>query len=175
MTPPVLVTAPASPVVDLADLKEHLRVDISDDDALITALETAAVAHLDGWKGILGRAILSQVWQQEFAAGECARLLMPDVVSVEVTGFDDLGSEVNVTGVLKYDFRGSYVEIEGNYATVTVDYTCAMPAQQLPAAQHTVKLLVGHWYEHREAVGSAKVPLPIAVDALVTAMRWVDM
>lgn len=175
MTPPVLVTPPAAPVVSLADLKLHLRVDGSEEDALITSFQVAAVAHLDGWKGVLGRAMLSQVWRQEFDASETARLLLPDVSAVEVTAFDDAGEEVSVASELKYDFRGPYVEITGSYAKARVDFTCAMPVQQLPAAQHVVKMLVAHWYENREAVGVSKAPLPIAVDALVTAMRWVDM
>lgn len=67
MAAPVLVTPPADPVVSLSDLKDHLRVDADDENDLIEALEQAAVAHLDGWHGILGRAIMAQVWSQSFA------------------------------------------------------------------------------------------------------------
>lgn len=176
MTPPVLVTAPTTPVVALADLRAHLRVDHLDDDAVITSLEAAAVAHLDGWTGILGRAIRPQVWRQEFAAGEPVRLAMPDVTTITVVAFDAAGDEVSVTATLKADYRGPWVDVVGAYDTLRVTYTCAMTATQLPAAQIAVKLLVGHWYANREAVtvGAAPSELPFAVDALVKAMRWMN-
>ncbi|MEH7827111.1 head-tail connector protein [Gemmobacter denitrificans] len=177
MTPPVLVTAPTDPVVALEDLKLHLRVDHDDEDDLIEALQAAAVAHLDGWKGVLGRAIKAQTWRQEFTSSETARLALPDVSAITATGYDAEGETVAVTTTLKSDYRGHYVEVTGPYDTVRIDYTCAMAAQQLPAAQAAVKLLVGHWYENRESVviGQSVSNLPLAVEALVTAMRWADM
>lgn len=176
MTPPVLVTAPTTPVVALADLRAHLRVDHLDDDAVITSLEAAAVAHLDGWTGILGRAIRPQVWRQEFAAGEPVRLAMPDVTTITVVAFDAAGDEVSVTATLKGDHRGPWVDVVGAYDTLRVTYTCAMTATQLPAAQIAVKLLVGHWYQNRETVNVGNIvnDMPYAVEALVAAMRWAD-
>lgn len=174
MTPPVLITPPAAPVVALADMKLHLRVSHTDEDSLITALEASAVAYLDGWKGVLGRAIASQVWRQEFKAGEAVRLLLPDVTAIEVTAYDDAGLEVDVDAVLVNSFQGPTVSITGSYADLRVDYTCAMDATKLPAAQAMIKLLVGHWYYNREsvAVGVSVAEMPMAVAALVTAMRW---
>lgn len=177
MTPPVLITPPSAPVVGLVDLKAHLRVDFDDDDALIAALETAAVAHLDGWQGVLGRAILPQVWRQEFEAGECPRLAMPDVSEIEATGYDGAGGVVAVTATLQRDLRGAWVEVTGNYHRLQIDFTCGLSAQKLPAAQAAVKMMVGHWYANREAVvtGTIASEIPMAVDALIGAMRWMDM
>lgn len=177
MTPPILITAPAEPVVPLNDLKAHLVVEHSHHDALIAALEASAVAHLDGWHGVLGRAIKAQVWRQEFVAGEVARLLLPDVTAITVTALDAAGEAVHVEAELKTAFRGPYLDVTGSYATLRVDFTCAMPATRLPAAQAVVKLLVAHWYANREAVvtNGNVVALPMAVSALVTAMRWTSV
>lgn len=174
MTPPVLVTAPTGPVVSLSDMKLHVRVDHDEDDGLITSLEEAAVAHLDGWRGTLGRAILPQVWRQEFDNGDALRLLLPDVTEVDVTAFNAEGAEVAVEAVLRQSFRGPYLEVDGGYSRLTCEYTCAMPATQLPAVIAAIKLLVGHWYANRETVvvGTSSSNLPLAVDALITAMRW---
>lgn len=183
MTPPILVTAPANPVVALAGLKEHLRVDHDDDDALIAALETSAVAHLDGWKGVLGRAIMPQTWRQEFDDWGVLRLLLPDVSDVSVRYCTEethghSGEHVyeEITDfVVKTDMRGAYIEATGPTTdNIRVEYTCGMTAQQLPAAQAAVKLLVGHWYENREtvSVGMTVSDMPMAVDALISAMRW---
>jgi hypothetical protein len=66
MLRPVLVTPPSGAIVTLAEAKLHLRVDYTDDDALIQSLVDAAVAHLDGYSGRLGRPLLSQTWAQSF-------------------------------------------------------------------------------------------------------------
>ena len=54
-----LITPPALEPVTLADAKLHLRVDTTDDDALITTLITAARARAE-WHS--GRAFVTQDW-----------------------------------------------------------------------------------------------------------------
>ena len=54
-----LITPPAVEPVTLADAKAHLKVDTTDDDALITALITAARARAE-WH--TGRALITQSW-----------------------------------------------------------------------------------------------------------------
>ena len=168
MTPPVLVTGPTEPVVAVADLRAHLRVVGTHDDAVIAGLHDAAVAHLDGWRGVLGRAIRSQVWRVT-ATGEGPHLLpMPDVTAIAATvGGGPVAVESELT------VRGAQVTVPGVTGDAVVTFTCEMPAQLRPAAEMAVKLMVGHWYEHREAVGpSSIVALPLAVDALIGALRW---
>lgn len=185
MRPPVLITAPTDPVVTLADLKLHLRVDHDDDDDLIEAFQSAAVAHLDGWTGVLGRAIMPQVWRQEFDAWGDFRLLMPDAsdISVHYCTEETHGHsgehvyEMITNFVVKTDMRGTLVTATGPTTdNIRVEYTCGMTATQLPAAQALVKLMVGNWYANREAVvvGTITAELPFAADALITAMRWMD-
>lgn len=54
-----LVTPPATEPVTLSDAKLHLKVDTTDDDALITSLITAARARAE-WH--TGRAFITQSW-----------------------------------------------------------------------------------------------------------------
>ena len=49
--------------------------------------------------------------------------------------------------------------------------TCAMPLEKLPSVQQAVKLLVGHWYRNREAVGEKLEAQPLAVRALLEPLR----
>lgn len=57
-----LVTPPDDDVVTLEEAKAHLRVDTSDDDAVIQAMVTAATEFVDGAQGFLGRALMLQTW-----------------------------------------------------------------------------------------------------------------
>ncbi|KFI24516.1 hypothetical protein CG51_17885 [Haematobacter missouriensis] len=171
---PVRITAPTDPVVTLTDLKQHLRVLHSDDDDLITAYEAAAVSWLDGYSGVLGRAILSQGWQESFPAWGCMRLALPDVSAAAVSYKDAAGTSQTVPdATLRFD--GSVVIIDAtgpaDASDITVVYTCALPAGDLPAIVQAVKMLVAHWYVRREAVGEAVSSIPFAAEVLINHKR----
>lgn len=173
MYPPVLVTAPTSVVVELDDLKGHLRVEHDDEDALIAALEAAAVAHFDGWRGVLGRAVMPQTWSQQLDSWGCHRLAFPDAEVTAVVGILD-GVETAATEFSTEVMSGGvYVTAQGDTADrIKVTFTASLPAEQLPAVQMAVKLLVGHWYENREAATEkALSAAPMAVQALVAPLR----
>jgi len=86
MIRPVQISAPAAEPVTLADVKSHLRVFHTDDDAMIESLITAAVADLDGYAGILGRCMVSQEWQQDFKEWDWRfRLPFPNVSTATIT------------------------------------------------------------------------------------------
>ena len=158
---------PASPVVSLADLKAHLRVDNDLDNALITAYEAAAVAHLDGYRGILGRCILEQQWAETYEQAGTYRLPFPDVTAVSAV---DAEAAV-VTASLSSDAMGCIVEIA---APATVTMTAALPADALPVVQMAIKLLVAHWYENREASSEISLSaVPLAFEAILAPIRWV--
>ena len=55
-----LITPPASDPLTLAQAKAHLRVNFTDDDALITALVKAATLRCENWTG---RALVDQKWE----------------------------------------------------------------------------------------------------------------
>lgn len=170
-----LITPPASPVVSLNELKRHLRVDFADDDQLIAQLEAAAVGHLDGWRGVLGRAILTQVWRQEFCAWGDLQLALPDVSAVTVTYLDDANAEQAATvAVMRPSDAGFIVEADGPTASrIFVNMTCAMTQPHLQTAKTAIMMLVAHWYKNREAVaGSGMESIPLGADALIAGLRW---
>lgn len=166
---PVLVTPPTAEVVSLADMREHLRVDHQDDDVLITGFMAGAVAHLDGWRGVLGRAIMPQTWAQEWTCAGPYRLALPDasdlVVTVDGTPTVDFTTELTPLGLV--------VTVETSGDLTRIEYDCALPAEQLPAVQVAIKLLVGHWYANREAVGPSMEALPLAFDWMISPLRRV--
>ena len=173
---PTLVTGPVASIVSLGDLRLHCRVDATLEDIGIQSFADAATAYLDGWRGILGRAIMPQTWAQEFTGWGELRLAMPDVTAIRVTYIDIAGASVAATSATLTAMAIGPVVIASGPATslVRVEYDCAMPAQQLPSAQHIVKLLVSHWYSNRDAaiIGTISSDTPMAVDMLVGALRW---
>lgn len=151
-----LITPPVGPVVALQDLREHLRVDGTDEDALIVSLEAAAVAYLDGWGGVLGRAIKEQTWAFQAIQGDIVSPL-PDVISATQDG--------------------QPITVADDVLTVPADgevrITCALNVRYLPKVHLIVKMLVAHWYDNRSPVSDGTMQeVPMAADALITSMRW---
>lgn len=100
LLPPVLVVPPAAPPVSLAEAKAHLRIDHDLDDAKVEGAIAGAVAHLDGYAGILGRAIVSQTWRQDFPfwpASRCLPLPLAPVASIGSVTYRPAGGGAAVT------------------------------------------------------------------------------
>ncbi|OLS51863.1 head-tail connector protein [Rhodovulum sulfidophilum] len=153
---PVLVTPPSAPVVSLEDAKMHLRIDHADQDAMIEGLVLAATAHLDGWRGVLGRAIMPQVWQETHVGPGPYLLAMPDVSEVTASARGAIRVETTALGPV--------VALAEPVEGVTLSYTCGLPAAQLRLAEVAVKLYIAHLYD-----GSDLSP---AFGAMVEALRW---
>lgn len=171
----ILVTPPSAPVVSVADLKSYCQVDFSDHDGLLAQFEASAVGYLDGWAGLLGRAILSQVWRQEFCGWGNLRLALPDVSVVAVTYLDANNAEQPATtAVLRPTSSGFIVEADGPESDrIFVNMTCAMTLHHLQATRTVIKMLVAHWYKQREAVAEINMmKVPMAANALINGLRW---
>lgn len=89
-----LITAPATEPVALADVRDHLRIDTLDEDAMLTALITAAREECEH---MLGRVLITQTWEQvhpAFPDDDEIELSMSPVVSVtSVKYLDSAGVE----------------------------------------------------------------------------------
>lgn len=184
MLAPVRTVAPLVTPVSVAEAKAHLRVVGSTDDTLIGALIAAATDHLDGWSGILGRALVTQTWRQDFGRFcDAMRLPLGPAASVtSVTYYD--GDNVSRTLAetvyeLVTDARGPFVGLKpdqswpstyGRRNAVSVTYVAGTAAADVPAAiKAAIMLMVGNLYENREAnvVGTIVSALPLGVDRLL--------
>lgn len=125
MFTPVQAEAPAVSPLALADAKTALRVSGSGDDALIQALIDAYTGHLDGWSGVLGRALITQTWRQDFAAF-CDRLSLPlapvqSIGSVTYVDIDDATQTLSTSVYeLLSDSLGAYVARKPNQSWPSV-------------------------------------------------------
>jgi uncharacterized phiE125 gp8 family phage protein len=187
------LTTPPAALVSTADAKKHCRVDHSDDDDYIDGLVSAAQAMLDGPSGMVGKAIATQGWtlSQARLMGK-TRLPIPvtpfrDVVSLKyydadntqqtadladfvVFGNEDFGYIEPLTAWPAMYDRPDAIELVFNAGYGT-------PAEAPKTIIHAAKLMIGHWYEHREQVlvDMTAAELPLAVYDLVNVNRigWV--
>jgi uncharacterized phiE125 gp8 family phage protein len=164
---PILTSAPAVLPVSRDECKLHLRVDGTDEDSLIDIYLAAAVAHLDGEDGWLGRAIVAQTWAQSFDALARSILLglAPATAISSVKYYD-------ATGVLTTVDAANYALVNGNDApevrfidsyafpvvrtdrpTVVVTFVAGYgDDDDVPAAiKAGILLMVGDMYQSREA------------------------
>jgi uncharacterized phiE125 gp8 family phage protein len=186
---PVLITPPTEEPVTLIEAKAWMWVDHSADDTLIASMVTAAVAHLDGYTGILGRCMVNQIWRQDFETWDrYLRLPFPDVSSVTVKYFDTTNTEQTVAASnyeLIQDDQGSLVLFVDNWTgpnlyddrtdairvTLTAGFGAA--ASNVPEPLKAgIKMLAAHWYANREAVGAQNMAeLPIGVHSVIAPYR----
>lgn len=164
---PVRTAAPDAEPITLAEAKAQCRVGHDDEDALITALIGAAVSELDGWSGTLGRALVTQTWEQPFDGFPLRlRLPMPAATVASVSYVDPDGETQALATdqyVLRRDALGSFVEpafdvnwpaVRSQSASVTVEFTCGNAAADVDGAIKAALLLrVADLYANREGAG----------------------
>lgn len=181
MSDPVLVEGPSAFPVSLSEAKMHLRVTHNDEDDLISTLIEAATNYLDGADGILGRAILTQTWRQEWDDfGSCLTLRMGPVMGlVAVSYTDGTGVVQTITNARLIASGGisrvlpAVGEAWPSGSSVTVEYTAGYDFAPAPL-KAAILLHVGSLYENRETV-SEKAPavVPMAYEMLIHPYRRV--
>lgn len=162
-----LITASTALAVTLAEAKEHLRVDSSDEDTLITAMITAATETAEQ---ITGRAIMPQTWLLTLDAFEdelvLTRVPVASIVSVTYTDPDGVelalstGSNwrlldlddyapARIVPVYGYSWPATRAQAE----VVGVEYVAgyANAAAVPEPIKAWIKLTVSAMYENREA------------------------
>lgn len=163
MLAPVRTVAPATTPVSLSEAKAHLRVDHDDQDDLITAQIKAATAWLDGYAGILGRALITQTWRQDLA-GFADRLPLPvsPVIAIVSVSYFDAGNVVQVLDPGVYDLL-----VEARGAHVTLRPGQSWPASFRSADAVSVTFTAGYG-------AAADVPEPIRQAILLIVQRLFD-
>jgi uncharacterized phiE125 gp8 family phage protein len=194
---PSLVSAPAETPVSLSEAKAHLRVDFSEDDTLIGSLIAAAVSHLDGYSGVLSRALVTQTWRADFMrwpeSDRILRLPLAPVASVtSVKYFDASNVEQTLSASGNYalltDHIGPYLRFTPSFTAPTlyderddaVRVTFVAGFGNATAVPQAIKaailFMVADLYAQREtfSAGSmAPVPMSATVENLILPWRRV--
>lgn len=163
---PVRTVAPAVAPLTLAELKSQCRVDHVDDDNDLQAFLDAAIDTLDGYSGILGRALVNQTWRKDFPCFfDGMRIPLEPYVSCVITYYDvDNASQTLSTDVyaVATDARGPFVSLKvGQSWPTTYDRIDAVSitfvagygaaASGVPARiRNAIRLHGAHLYKYRE-------------------------
>lgn len=191
----VLTAATVEPV-SLADMKLHLRVDHSTDDALINALISAGRDYVERQTR---RPLVNTTYRQtmDYFPEGAIELLRGPAMQIAVGGaysyampriryYDENGTLTTLTfaaGDFELDLDNNPPRLNltpldiwpntenGKANAVEVDYVAGngAAAANVPSLLTTcIKLLVAHWYENRSAVQpGAGSEVPLAVDSIL--------
>jgi len=175
----VRTTAPAGAPITLSQAKAQIRVDHNDEDVLIQHYIDAATSLLDGPTGILGRCLVTQSWQMVIDALTGPVLLPFPDSTIDGAVFTDTAAGTLAYDLALQDQRLLLRPSSGHGRPVEITFTAGYgAASDVPAAiRQAMLLLIGQWYDNREAVtvGAAGSPMPMAVDALLAPYRRIRL
>ncbi|MCK9541372.1 MAG: head-tail connector protein [Novosphingobium sp.] len=166
-----LDTAPATDPVTLAEVKAHIRVDHTDEDAAIADMILAATQRLDGRDGLLGLCLITQRWTLtlDAFASEIA-IPLPPCQSIDAISYVDtdgvtrtldagayqafgLGSADGAKVRPAYGQRWPAIRNQPDAVAITFTAGFGDDPDDVPEPIRTaIKMRVGHLYEHRESV-----------------------
>ncbi|ADU30984.1 head-tail connector protein [Evansella cellulosilytica] len=153
--------------VTLPEAKNYCRVDISEDDAYIHSLITAARDHIE----TIGRMTLIKKNVTLTTGNNKIKLPLEPFIEIE---------SVKVNGDItnQYDHMANYEGecwfVNQSNATVEISYICGYEEIPKPIWQ-SILMLVGHWYDNRSVVqvGRNVTDIDFTLKALIAPYkRW---
>jgi len=180
-------TAPTVEPLSLMEAQEHLRLDVDDDAGLVTRLIKTAREFCESYQN---RAFLTQTWYlwlDEWP--DYFEIPLPPLISVTAVTYYNTSNVMATVSAADYyvDSNSEPGEIHlayGKYWPTTtlrekngicVEFVCGYGATPSTVPQVVIQamlLLIGHWYENREALSEKPLSsIPMAVDSLLWQNR----
>ena len=160
-----LITAPAAEPVTVTDAKKKMRIEHSDDDALIARLINVAIGFVDV-RGALGKAMITQTWGEWLAHPSVVYLSLGPVQSVLAIKYYDTDNALQTATLSNFHVLGTsgrtLVSPKTNYAwpttfqcddVIKIEYVIGYgdAAADVPeTVRYALLMLVSHYYENRE-------------------------
>lgn len=187
------VAGPFIEPISLAEAKQHLRVDTASDDAYIASLITAAREFCEDY---LDRTLTHTQWQMKMdnfpseimlprppaVASGTATSVVVTYVENSLGGTSVLSSSEyrvdrdSTPGAIRPLYGGSWPSHLSDQNSVTVTWWGGYgpnPESVPQVVRHAMLMLVGTWYERRQAVDSVSATeVPMGARALLDFARW---
>lgn len=172
--------------VSLTDMKLHLRVDISDDDDLITSLIKAARGYAEDFTN---RTFITSTYELTLDSFVnpiyIPRPKLQSITSIVYTDTDGSSQTLSASsytvdtasliGRVVPVWGESYPSTRDTINAVVITYKAGYgdAATNVPEGIiAAIKLLVGHWYENRETVALGTMSkVPMTVESLLWMFR----
>jgi uncharacterized phiE125 gp8 family phage protein len=191
---PILITPPAQVLITLEQARKYCRIDHSLEDDLLVTLIAAATAWLDGYAGMLGRALINQTWRLNMCSWpECkVRLQLAPVSEIVAIRYFDTNNVEQTLAEVNYslheDVLSPFVQWSAGALlpgvldrpdAITVEFVAGYGADASavpPAIVDAAQRLVAHMYDMRQAiiVGTAQ-ELPLGVSAMLRPFQRINV
>lgn len=185
-----IITAPTTYPVTLDEAKAHCRIDLDDEDDLIQSLIMVATEWAEKFQN---RAYITQTLEASFDdfPSDVFCLPRPPLQTITSIKYIDSSSVEHTvdTGIYYADTNSDPGRVSLKYSqiwptdtlqpinAVRVRYTAGYgAASAVPkSVKQAILLLVGHWYNNREATGSDLGVVEFAVKSLLGMDRVVPV
>jgi len=181
--------APTIEPVTIQEAQAHLRQEDQQEVGYITALITAARMHAEAYTQ---RSLNTQTWRfklDSWPTGYCLSLPRPNLISVTgITYVDTDGTTQTLAadqylvdaasepGRVEPAYGVCWPDVRSQAGAVTITYTAGYGATRALVPQpikQAILILIGQWYENREATisGTIVAKMPDAWEALLSPFR----
>ena len=181
-----IIIPPIQEPVTLEEAKAHLRIDGADEDNFISSLITAAREYAEGFQR---RAYITQTWElwlDNWPDKNYISIPLPPLQTVTSVKYFDAGTEYTLSesdyfvddktepGRVILAHGRSWPSVRLRPANgVAVQFTAGYDEAKIPQrVKQAILLLIGHWYENREASISGTINREI--EFTVNALLWQD-
>lgn len=181
--------------VTLTEAKAHMRVSLTDDDALITALIHSATDYIERYTHRVMVNTDFTLYLDEFPGAGAGSIELPfapidevtEVRYVDTAGVTQIASSALYTldpspsrPFVHLTYNSSWPSTHAVHNAVEVDFTAGYghAGDHVPnGLRQAVLLLVASWYENREAVitGTIVTKVPFAVESLMRSYQWIKV
>lgn len=170
-------------IITLAELKEHLRVDSTDEDTLITAYRDAAISFIQDYCNTQLGDVSAVAYMDSFYN---ARFPVGPVVAIASVQYKDTANATQTLDASKYwfDIKTKATRItfdntpdlyDDTFNAVQVNFTLGYTEATIPKPIITaIRLMVGHLYENRQEVtngGGVPREIPMGMHAILSPYR----
>lgn len=181
----VRTVAPTLEPLTESELRQQINYSDDDTDELIRGYISAA---REMFEVDTERALLSQTWTlklNEFPDDHIELRLCPlgSVSSITYTDSDGASQTLATTVYLVSNSDPARITLKYGQVwpatydqadAITVTFTAGYSSELLvPAkAKQAIRMLAGHWYQNREAIGQVGSEIALGYESLVNSMRW---
>lgn len=186
-----LIIAPATEPITVTEVETHLRLATGSENTYLATLITAAREDCESFQN---RSYITQTWELTLDQWPCfpVKLPMAPLISVTSIKYYDTADVETTWAASNY-----FVDADSEPGRIGLGYNVVLPTTTLrptngikiryvagygaatvvpQATKQAILLLIGHYYENREATSDRKMEeLPMAVSSLLWKNRLVPI